>query len=247
MKKSPAFAARRAALLAPFVVSGVACASPLFSSDFEDYSLGSVNGQFGWTVGGDGSDGRIVDLGLNRVLAISAVYDWGDEVRHALDTPATKRFIRVEVDFRVEEMPTGAFWFMDNNSTPNHDPDTLFWVEDYARTNARPGGSLMNYAPHGFYHFGIEIDQTGRNIIGVNHHGAWFAEEDTELTPASFLDFFVFRGYHGNAGDQGHEFLLYLDNLRIEDDDIARTPAPGAIALFGLACTAFFFHLRRRA
>lgn len=213
----------------------------LFQTDFEDYALDSVNGQFGWTVGGDGTDGTIISADGSRVLRVGTRFDWGEEVRRPFDAPS-RRYLSIEMDFRLDEIEH-TFWFMDANRTGgNAGPDSLFWYSLGIATNASPGIPPMAMNLGSWYHAGLEIDQQGRKVIGVNYDGVWVPEIDDVLSDPEFLDFVVFRGVND---DPGETYGLLIDNLLVRDGDAPLTPAPGAPA--AMIAAALFWRRSRRA
>ena len=103
----------------------------LYESDFEFFSLGTINGQDGWSVGdgtGTSTDGMIVDDGTgNQVLEVVAGSGWGDEVRRAYDSTSARRYLLVTM--RTRDRDGGApFWLMDNYHPGPHSPDTIMWL-----------------------------------------------------------------------------------------------------------------------
>lgn len=206
---------------APLARGGV-----LFSTDFESYSLDTVNGQFGWTVGGDGADGLIISTDATKALRIGARANWGEEVRRVLDAPSTQRYLAIEMDFR-QDNTDNAFWFMDvNRTTGSSGPDSMFWMPELMATNSDPGIKGMHVDPGVWYHCGFEIDQAARKIIGVNYDGVWKAEIDLQLNTAEYLDLLVFRGTHISDTDPTASYGLIIDNLSILDAPSPITPAP---------------------
>ncbi len=203
-------------------------AGVLFATGFEDYALDTVHGQFGWTVGGDGTDGLVVQTDGTKALRVAARDGWGEEVRRVFDAPSSLRYLAVELDFRVDDT-VNAFWFMDINRTYEEaDPASIFWYQDQMASNAQPGLPVMPVLAGHWYHAGIEVDQFTGRIIGVNYQGTWMNEIDTAWNQPGFLDLVVFRGLSLPGSDPTTSYGLIIDNLWITDSTQAITPAPGA-------------------
>jgi hypothetical protein len=201
--------------------AGAAQASTLYSTDFELFDLGNLNGQFGWTVNSD-PDGQIVDDGTgNNVMQVTAADGgWGAEVRRDYDAPSTKRYLVVEMDFTVMDEEY-AFWFMDNGAVGGT-PDSIFWGEDrdynpahLVCSNAWPGIAQSPYAIGTWYHVGIEVDQQSREIVRFNFDGTWVDDDDSAgiQEPAQSTRM-LFRCYSPESGRR-----LWIDNLVIWEWD----------------------------
>lgn len=200
----------------------IAAAGLLYSNDFENMQYGTIHGQAGWTVGGDGSHGQVVYLGSTSALAVYAVVGWSEEVKSDYVAPSTLRYVVIETDFMTTG-DSGTFWFMDNNSLPPHNPDAIFWRFNYSASNASPGIPVLPVQASEWHHVAIEVDQTIRKIVGVNYDGTWYTEIDNQPTDPSQLAFMVFRGHADN--EQASMTPLYIDNLLIQDSDVRVSPA----------------------
>jgi len=188
--------------------------------------------------GGGGPWGEIVDLNGGQALLLTTPGlgansgpNWGEDVGRDYWQESSKRYLVVELDFRMCAVE-GYFFFMDNcGSIPpgpiNHD-DSLFWgCGEGAQTNAQPGITPMTIEPGVWYRFGMEVDMYARAIIGVNYDGVWLEEDDSEASAARStpLDFnrFVFRG--SDTSDEPG--CLVIDNLIIYESDNRITPENG--------------------
>lgn len=206
----------------------------LYTTDFEAFAPGSIDGQDGWCVGPQGTlssfpgfddcqssaDGSIVVEGSgNQVLEIVGQPDFGFEVGRDLIAPSGRRYLRLEMDFNTPD--PGGFWFMDNIGPGPHSPDSVFWFSGFVFTNATPGGSGSGFGLDTWHRGGIEIDQEGRRITAILFDGTWHPEDDSlGIADPRTLSRFFFRGI-------GPGVRLWLDDLSISEHDNSVLDADG--------------------
>ncbi len=215
--------------LVALLAAGSVWADDLYSTDFEDFSLGGIDGQQDWQAIVD-AEGQIVNSGDShgKVLQVMAEGPgWGQEVRRNYDAESTKQYLTVEMDFMRKDAIT-AFMFMDNNGpdaipeTPEQGgPESIFW--DYGMeiadvldvsSNASPGIGYQHYDLDEWRHVGIEVDQQAKKILRFNFDGTWYDETDTP-DEVKWMSRFVFRSYSYESGGE----RLWIDNLSITDSD----------------------------
>jgi hypothetical protein len=206
-------------LMVALLLAGGAAAEVLYQTDFEGMSLGTIDGQDSWTVGGgsgSSTDAMVVDDGGgNKVLQLVAGVDWGDLVRRAYDAPSTRRFLVVTMSFHTWD--GGGYWFMDNwHPGGGVPPDALYWWSASASSSASPGIGAMPFSPDDWHTVGIQVDQDLGQITGFMLDGVWYGEDDsTGAAPPGRHEFLDFAGI-------GNEERLWVDDLAIVDSD---TPA----------------------
>jgi hypothetical protein len=205
-------------------MAAAAQASDLYSTNFESFSLGTIDGQQGWVVNGAWPlDGVILDDGTgNQVLQVTSTKpdsSWGDEVRRSLDFASTKQFITVEMDF-LRGGSNNAFFFMDCGGS-GASPESIFWDWDIevpgqmdVSTNAQPTHPYYQYNLDEWHHVGIEYDSYAKKMLRFNFDGTWYDESDTTDTPAP-MTMFIFRCWSPTYGGQ----YLWIDDLSIIEWD----------------------------
>ena len=193
----------------------------LYATDFDDFSLGLVEGQDGWSTNPiPGSlDGTIVDDGTgNQVLQVLAQPGWGNEVVRGFNRVAGKRYVLASMSFQTKDGGS-PFWFMDNSNSAPRGPESLFWWPDTVSTNANPGGAFGDLVNDSWHDVALEVDQSGPGIVGFRFDGSWIPVDDSaglaEVVP---LDLFYFRGLGGGE-------RLWIDNLSISESDVKFGPS----------------------
>lgn len=236
---------KRATALIATAICGAASARAdvLFSANFDNLSLGTVNAQAGWeVVNGPENHGMIDEQNGNRFLRVAALGGgFGAGVRHMYDAPSSRRYVQVMLDFSADNVQW-PFYFMDQFPADDAPPDAIFWEQTVAYA---ANGTLDRPIQLNTWHpIAIEIDTQLRGVIGVNFGNGWIDEVDATVSPARALTGFVFAGY---SFDTAHPDLLYwlsIDNIRITDSDAPFVPSAGATALLTIAGAVFA--LRRR-
>jgi hypothetical protein len=217
----------------------------LYTTNFESYSLGSINGQNNWTVsqvpGGSFDWGVVVDDGTaNKVLEVRSGFrslnegSFGGEVHREYDAPSTERFLRIEMDFQLKE----SRFFFNDHVGPTGAPEALFW----ASGGVYPA-STDTFAPVGlnqWHHVGLIVDQDLRGIIRFIFDGQEYVASDSSINEPNRFEMLVFRGSGSSFSTPGR---LWIDNISVQD---LAVPEPSTFALGALGAGLMALQIQRR-